>query len=86
MLVARTCQMYPNAAPSVIVGRFFLLLYNWCAFRTEEDTKAKKLINPTLLIAPRRWPQPVLLRKLDTPSGVAATMNLKTWNPLVSPR
>jgi hypothetical protein len=32
----------------------------------------------------RRWPQPVLLRKLDTPSGVAATMNLKTWNPLVS--
>lgn len=61
MLVARTCQMYPNAAPSVIVARFFILLSGW------------------------RWPQPVLLRKLDTPSGVAATMNLKTWNPLIYP-
>ena len=29
MLVARTCQLYPNAAASTIVAKFFLLLRNW---------------------------------------------------------
>ena len=29
MLVARTCQLYPNAAASTIVTKFFLLLSNW---------------------------------------------------------
>ncbi|XP_043226235.1 poly(A) polymerase type 3-like isoform X1 [Amphibalanus amphitrite] len=29
MLVARTCQLYPNAAPSTIVNKFFLVFSQW---------------------------------------------------------
>jgi poly(A) polymerase len=29
MLVARTCQLYPNAAASTIVQKFFLVFSNW---------------------------------------------------------
>ena len=29
MLVARTCQLYPNAAPSTIVHKFFLVFSQW---------------------------------------------------------
>eukprot|EP01135_Chromosphaera_perkinsii_P003758 Nk52_evm4s255 gene=Nk52_evmTU4s255 len=29
MLVARTCQLYPNAAPSVVVSRFFRVFHQW---------------------------------------------------------
>lgn len=29
MLVARICQLYPNACASAIIGRFFRLLYQW---------------------------------------------------------
>jgi len=29
MLVARTCQLYPNAAASTIVQKFFLVFKNW---------------------------------------------------------
>ena len=29
MLVARTCQLYPNAAPSTIVHKFFLVFSKW---------------------------------------------------------
>lgn len=29
MLVARTCQLYPNAAPAVLVYKFFLIFSKW---------------------------------------------------------
>ncbi|WFD29702.1 polynucleotide adenylyltransferase [Malassezia sp. CBS 17886] len=29
MLVARICQLYPNAAPAAIVSRFFIILHQW---------------------------------------------------------
>ena len=29
MLVARTCQLYPNAAPSTLVEKFFLVFSKW---------------------------------------------------------
>lgn len=29
MLVARVCQLYPNAAASAIVSKFFLIMYQW---------------------------------------------------------
>lgn len=29
MLVARVCQLYPKAAPSVIVNKFFLIISQW---------------------------------------------------------
>lgn len=29
MLVARTCQLYPNAAPATLVHKFFLVFSQW---------------------------------------------------------
>lgn len=29
MLVARICQLYPNAAAGAIVSRFFIIMYQW---------------------------------------------------------
>ncbi len=29
MLVARVCQLYPNAAPSSLVQKFFLVFSKW---------------------------------------------------------
>jgi len=29
MLVARVCQLYPNAAAGTIVSRFFIIMYQW---------------------------------------------------------
>ena len=31
MLVARICQLYPNAVAGAIVSRFFIILYQWYA-------------------------------------------------------
>lgn len=31
MLVARVCQLYPNAAPAVLVQKFFLVFSKWYA-------------------------------------------------------
>jgi len=29
MLVARICQLYPNATAGAIVSRFFIIMYQW---------------------------------------------------------
>jgi len=29
ILVARICQLYPNAVAGTIVSRFFLIMYQW---------------------------------------------------------
>lgn len=29
MLVARICQLYPNAIAGAIVSRFFIIMYTW---------------------------------------------------------
>lgn len=29
LLTARICQLYPNAAPSTIVSKFFPIYYQW---------------------------------------------------------
>ena len=31
MLVARICQLYPNAVAGAIVSRFFIIMYQWSA-------------------------------------------------------
>jgi hypothetical protein len=31
ILVARICQLYPNATAGAIVSRFFIIMYQWCA-------------------------------------------------------
>jgi poly(A) polymerase Pap1 len=30
MLVARICQLYPNAIAGAIVSRFFRIMFQWC--------------------------------------------------------
>ena len=30
MLVARICQLYPNAVAGAIVSRFFIIMHQWC--------------------------------------------------------
>lgn len=32
LLTARICQLYPNAAPSTIVSKFFPIYYQWCVW------------------------------------------------------
>ncbi len=54
MLVARVCQLYPQATGSVIIGKFFFLIGNW------------------------KWPQPVLLRKIEE-----GPLHVRVWNPTV---
>ncbi|KAH7127716.1 Poly(A) polymerase central domain-containing protein [Dactylonectria macrodidyma] len=52
MLVARVCQLYPKAATSVIVNKFFLVMSQW------------------------RWPQPVLLKPIES-----GPLPVRVWNP-----
>ncbi|XP_044718041.1 poly(A) polymerase central domain-containing protein [Hirsutella rhossiliensis] len=52
MLVARVCQLYPKAATSVIVNKFFLVMGQW------------------------RWPQPVLLKPIES-----GPLPVRVWNP-----
>ncbi|RDA87496.1 hypothetical protein CP532_1624 [Ophiocordyceps camponoti-leonardi (nom. inval.)] len=54
MLVARVCQLYPKAATSVIVNKFFLVIGQW------------------------RWPQPVLLKPIES-----GPLPVRVWNPKV---
>lgn len=54
MLVARVCQLYPKAAPAVIVNKFFLIMSQW------------------------RWPQPVLLKPIES-----GPLPVRVWNPKV---
>lgn len=35
MLVARICQLYPNAIAGAIVSRFFIIMYQWCVQNEE---------------------------------------------------
>ncbi|KAG5947282.1 hypothetical protein E4U53_006437 [Claviceps sorghi] len=54
MLVARVCQLYPKAATSVIVNKFFLIMSQW------------------------RWPQPVLLKPIES-----GPLPVRVWNPKI---
>ena len=56
MLVARVCQLYPQATGSVIISKFFFLIGNW------------------------KWPQPVMLKKIEE-----GPLHVRIWNPQVYP-
>lgn len=57
MLVARVCQLYPNADPSVLTQKFFMVYSKW------------------------EWPQPVLLKQLQTENK----LNFTVWDPRINP-
>lgn len=54
ILVARVCQLYPNAVAAVILSRFFNVLIRW------------------------RWPQPVMLKKIED-----GPLQVRVWNPKI---
>ncbi|OBA28822.1 Poly(A) polymerase [Hanseniaspora valbyensis NRRL Y-1626] len=55
MLVAKICQLYPNANSATIVQKFFFVYYSW------------------------KWPQPVLLKTIETHK-----LPFRVWNPTKS--
>ena len=70
MLVARICQLYPNAVAGAIVSRFFIIMYQWCGL-------PPVAFNPYLTSA-RAWPQPVLLKQIED-----GPLQVRVWNPRV---
>ena len=70
MLVARICQLYPNAVAGAIVSRFFIIMYQWCGlyFAASEP----------YLTSTRAWPQPVLLKQIED-----GPLQVRVWNPKV---
>jgi poly(A) polymerase len=70
MLVARICQLYPNAVAGAIVSRFFIIMYQWCVSRTWPWASH--------LTSIRSWPQPVLLKQIED-----GPLQVRIWNPKV---
>ena len=52
MLVARTCQLYPNATPSVLVHKFFFVLSKWV---WPKPIMLKKLTEPSINVVFPSW-------------------------------
>lgn len=71
MLVARICQLYPNATAGAIVSRFFIIMYQWYA-----RAFAAHYIRPHPYF--RCWPQPVLLKQIED-----GPLQVRVWNPKV---
>ena len=72
MLVARICQLYPNAIAGAIVSRFFIIMYQWSAIISVIEGSV-----PILCL--RKWPQPVLLKQIED-----GPLPVRVWNPKVS--
>jgi len=70
MLVARICQLYPNAVAGAIVSRFFIIMYQWCGLYFAA-------LEPCLT-STRAWPQPVLLKQIED-----GPLQVRVWNPKV---
>lgn len=73
MLVARICQLYPNAIAGAIVSRFFIIMYQWYANASFHSFHAVQCV---YLI--RTWPQPVLLKQIEE-----GPLQVRVWNPKV---
>jgi poly(A) polymerase len=72
MLVARICQLYPNAVAGAIVQRFFTVMAKWQVFPQTFE------IYVPLTDFGRQWPQPVLLKQIEEGS-----LQVRVWNPQV---
>ena len=70
MLVARICQLYPNAVAGAIVSRFFIIMYQWCRLHLAALGY--------YLTFTRAWPQPVLLKQTED-----GPLQVRVWNPRV---
>ena len=90
MLVARTCQLYPNAVASILIHRFFWVFSQWyyifiISFYQNICVSGKFFlgwdsITGTYLFY-REWPRPVLLKQPDENNA----LNLPVWDPRFNP-
>jgi poly(A) polymerase len=71
MLVARICQLYPNAVAGAIVSRFFIIMHQWYGSNSRRWGSH--------LTSTRAWPQPVLLKQIED-----GPLQVRVWNPKVS--
>ncbi|CAL1700288.1 unnamed protein product [Somion occarium] len=66
MLVARICQLYPNAIAGAIVSRFFIIMYQWTwpqpvlLKQIEDGPLAVRVWNPKLYPADRSHRMPII--------------------------
>ncbi|KAJ7368681.1 Poly(A) polymerase central domain-containing protein [Mycena albidolilacea] len=66
MLVARICQLYPNAIAGAIVSRFFIIMYQWSwpqpvlLKQIEEGPSQVRVWNPKLYPADRSHRMPII--------------------------
>lgn len=72
MLVARICQLYPNAIAGAIVSRFFIIMYQWLV------QSPYAMNHPMNTLLRRSWPQPVLLKQIEE-----GPLQVRVWNPKV---
>lgn len=71
MLVARICQLYPNAIAGAIVSRFFIIMYQWSVAISVNRVRIP-------MVCRRAWPQPVLLKQIED-----GPLPVRVWNPKV---
>ena len=79
MLVARTCQLYPNAAASTVVHKFFFVFEKWSVSKYLGGGCGLQVVNIVNVLC-RVWPKPVLLKELDED---VLNLGLQVWNPRV---
>ncbi|EKM79958.1 hypothetical protein AGABI1DRAFT_113202 [Agaricus bisporus var. burnettii JB137-S8] len=66
MLVARICQLYPNATAGAIVSRFFIIMYQWCwpqpvlLKQIEDGPLQVRVWNPKLYPSDRSHRMPII--------------------------
>ncbi|KAF8622202.1 hypothetical protein AX15_007307 [Amanita polypyramis BW_CC] len=86
MLVARICQLYPNAIAGAIVSRFFIIMYQWSwpqpvlLKQIEEGPLQVRVWNPKLYPADRSHRMPII-----TPAypAMCATHNVTASTQMV---
>jgi poly(A) polymerase Pap1 len=91
MLVARVCQFYPNAAPSTLIDRFFLVFSKWYIILFIFKYFTNIL---TLYLFKRVWPNtlpdsqglPVILKLMPSYEELKSTYDefgFTVWDPRV---
>ncbi|KAK7470216.1 polynucleotide adenylyltransferase [Stygiomarasmius scandens] len=87
MLVARICQLYPNAIAGAIVSRFFIIMYQWSwpqpvlLKQIEEGPLQVKVWNPKLYPADRSHRMPIIT---PTYPAMCATHNVTASTQMIT--
>lgn len=75
ILVARTCQLYPNATPAVLLQKLFLVFSTWQGYSN---------LTCSILCYLREWPHPVYLKDNESTSRADIPfLRELVWDPRV---